>query len=652
MDSNTEFDITEQFRQRGITRIVKENNTIVVVYNDNPIRCTIYDDYYKTIKSFEKNSKYLIQDKVLKQQIILTISRNWQKIYDEILNTNTDDQQDNNKKDIEKLDIPFEDWQKELSIKYDNLKSVIKENIPELLTPLEFSLSVKNILHISKCTLPFAGIILGRPSSNKTLGLQLLRNSRNTHYSDSFSAKSFVSHNTSVPKEQLKEIDLLPKIKDKVFLSGELSPIFSKKDDDLIEILGILTRVLDGHGYESDSGAHGHRGYTGEYMFTMLGAAVDIPRKVYRHLSSLGPKLYFLRTSTNEKTEDHYLKILKKDNFTEKFNQIQNLLTDYLSYFESCPIMSVKDDVPKIDWNEQSDDENALKIIVKLGLLLAHLRAGVNTWETKGTQGSDYSYDMPHIEYPTRAMTQLRNLAKGHALIQGRNYIIKEDVPILIKVVLSTASIERVSLFDLLLAHNEILTTDLIVESLGVSTPTALRTMTELKVIELVHMKQNNNTSEFEIQLREEFKWFLTEEFQKLREDFQPEDNSEYLKDKEKLPPTESNFSTSSVDDESNQLENNDKEQEKIEESEDIPIEDILKCPWCNFETRELNFGTVEMEMEMHLLDEHINKLNSLKIDISDEVRRAEYIIKNLKSNNTHFEFTELTEEKNPFTIC
>ena len=134
--------------------------------------------------------------------------------------------------DIEKLDIPFEDWQKELSIRYDNLKNVIKENIPELLTPLEFSLSVKNILHISKCTLPFAGIILGRPSSNKTLGLQLLRNSRNTHYSDSFSAKSFVSHNTSVSKEQLKDIDLLPKIKDKVFLSGELSPIFSKKDDD------------------------------------------------------------------------------------------------------------------------------------------------------------------------------------------------------------------------------------------------------------------------------------------------------------------------------------------------------------------------------------------------------------------------------------
>ncbi|HET7643223.1 MAG TPA: hypothetical protein VFK40_06930 [Nitrososphaeraceae archaeon] len=63
--------------------------------------------------------------------------------------------------------------------------------------------------------------------------------------------------------------------------------------------------------------------------------------------------------------------------------------------------------------------------------------------------------------------------------------------------------------------------------------------MTELKVIKLVEKKQNINSAELKIELKEEFKWFLTEEFQKLREDFQPEDNSEYLKkDKEKLPLT------------------------------------------------------------------------------------------------------------------
>ena len=54
-------------------------------------------------------------------------------------------------------------------------------------------------------------------------------------------------------------------------MSPELSPTFSKKDDELIEILGIFIRVLDGKGYESDTGAHGHRGYVGEFMFVWLG---------------------------------------------------------------------------------------------------------------------------------------------------------------------------------------------------------------------------------------------------------------------------------------------------------------------------------------------------------------------------------------------
>ena len=89
---NTEFDLSEQLREKGITRISKENSTIVVVYNDKPIRFTIYEDYDKIIKLFEKSSKYLIQDKVLKQQIILLISSNWLQVYEEILNTNTYDQ--------------------------------------------------------------------------------------------------------------------------------------------------------------------------------------------------------------------------------------------------------------------------------------------------------------------------------------------------------------------------------------------------------------------------------------------------------------------------------------------------------------------------------------------------------------------------------
>ena len=96
-------------------------------------------------------------------------------------------------------------------------------------------------------------------------------------------------------------------------------------------------------------------------------------------------------------------------------------------------------------------------------------------------------------------------------LSQGRNFITKEDVSIVIKVVLSTASIERVAVFDLLLAHGGKLQTPVIEESLNVTSPTALRTMTEFKAIGLVDNNKNTGSSHVnEITLKPEFDWFLT----------------------------------------------------------------------------------------------------------------------------------------------
>ena len=55
-----------------------------------------------------------------------------------------------------------------------------------------------------------------------------------------------------------------------MFLTPELTPTFSANEDDLRETLGIITSVLDGHGYVNHSGAQGRRGYTGNYMFVSV----------------------------------------------------------------------------------------------------------------------------------------------------------------------------------------------------------------------------------------------------------------------------------------------------------------------------------------------------------------------------------------------
>ena len=117
-------------------------------------------------------------------------------------------------------------------------------------------------------------------------------------------------------------------------------------------------------------------------------------------------------------------------------------------------------------------------------------------------------------------MTQLRNLARGHALSQGRNYMTMEDIPLLINVVFSTASKERVRIFELLIEHKGRLTTSIITASLNTSNNTAKRTMAEFHALGLVNLgdsKSLRGEPEKEMILKDEFQWFLSKEFNTVR---------------------------------------------------------------------------------------------------------------------------------------
>lgn len=313
---------------------------------------------------------------------------------------------------------------------------------------------------------------------------------------------------------------MLPRMKNKFFLTPELSPLFGKKDEDLQETLSIITRVLDGHGYENDTGAHGHRGYNEDVMFTWVGASVDIPYKVHKYLGTRGAKLYFFRLPLVEKSDDEYIDQMSNDDFITKRNKVQYALIDYLNTFDNCPNSKTENNLTKIRWNINKDDKQTSTIILKLAKLLAYLRAVVTTWDTENSQGLDYDYGFAIKEDPSRAMTQLRNLARGHALSQGRNYITMEDMSILIKTVFSTASLERVRIFELLLEAKGKLSTSQIVESLRISNKTAKRTMAEFKAIGLVDVGEiethHGGDLEKQIILVEKLDWFLSQEFRDL----------------------------------------------------------------------------------------------------------------------------------------
>jgi len=439
------------------------------------------------------------------------------------------------KPEIQKM-ASMDEWRTAVKEKYDDLEKVVKNNLPSLWLAIEFVLSIRSIMSIAGVTLPWFGIILGRASSLKTAAIEMLRDTINTFYTDIFTPKAFVSNSMAVSKDKLKDIDMLPKVKNKLFLVSELSSMFTKKDEELQETLGIFTRLADGHGLQTNTGAHGSRGYRDVY-FNMIGAAVDIPYKVYKLLGYLGPKLYFIRLPKTDKTEDQYLTEMYADEYPIKFGKVREALNDYLNTFAMCPDMQFEEEskLSRIPWSKD-DDRQASRLIVRLAMLLSHLRAVVMTFgDTYGHSGSDYAYATASIEEPSRAITQLRNLARGHALSKGRTHITLEDIPPVIKVALSTAPIDRVNVFDLLIAHKGTLKTSIIEASLNMSDTTARKTMTELKAIELVDMpKPNTSNEQLTIILKDGFKWFLGEDFAKLREDFIPTDNSEDLKMKGK----------------------------------------------------------------------------------------------------------------------
>ncbi len=278
-------------------------------------------------------------------------------------------------------------------------------------------------------------------------------------------------------------------------------------------------------------------------MFVWTGAAVDVPYKVYKLLGNLGFKIYFFRLPYQERNEDEFLQYMK-ETFDQKKSNIESALYDYLGWFEIGPnlIYDEQSDLRKMPWDNQKEfdeSEQALRWIIKVAQLLSHLRRTAQTWNAEDGQGqspgqgSNYGFSVTQPEDPRRAIEVLRNVARGHALSSaGRNFITIDDIPIVVKTVLSTAIINRVGLLRLLIAKDGHLNTGQIMNSLKVARKTALRTV-ELSVVGLIDIEDDTSDRYTKsIKLRDEFNWLLGSDFQKLCEGFNPVDNRDFMKDK------------------------------------------------------------------------------------------------------------------------
>ncbi len=400
-------------------------------------------------------------------------------------------------------EVSFEEWQKTITL-----------NFPELLFASEVGLSVLAQILIKDITNPFALVFVDVPSAGKTIAINFFAEIEGlTYASDKFTPASFVSNATNVKKEKLKDIDLLPRLRYKMFLIRDLATLFSKRDDDLNESLGLLTRVLDGEGLNTDTGVHGQRQYVGEYLFMVLAGSTPIPPRVWKMMGNLGSRLFFLSMNSREKSEDELVNQLTSTAHKEKEKECREKTKDFLYTLWHKHSEG-------IEWNKEGDSDELKRIVARSAKLLAKLRGVVNLWKDNGEQGEEFGYTVPVVEKPDRVSQLLYNLARGHALISGRTSLAAADVRPVIELAIDSAPTIRAKLFRKLLENEGRMKTSEVETSLQCSKPTALKEMETLKILEVCTIEEDRGhvgEPEKVLCLNKSFEWFLSDECKNMR---------------------------------------------------------------------------------------------------------------------------------------
>lgn len=362
----------------------------------------------------------------------------------------------------------------------EKLKAIIIENFPSTWDDVKACLSTCATISLKNLNGCPAVILVGSPSGEKTTILSFFYGQKQTYISDDFTPKSFVSHSAGVSSELLESVDLLPKLKNKVLIAPELAPLFEGAKDRLIENFAMLTRVLDGEGLNRDSGVHGHRGYTGDYKFAWLGATTPLKASVWNVMGKIGNRLFFLSIEDKNRTDQDYLDMFSGKAYEEKVKVCRGAVVNFLNNLYS------KNGIRKIAWDAEGDIF-ILPEIIRYAKLLSKLRGTLMTW--KGEEKGTYEHSFPIIEEPPRAINSLYNLAKGHALINNRNFLKTEDLEIIRRVAFSSMPHDRFEFLKLLSKHEGRLSTSQIEKELNCSSDTALRTMKIFEILGVVTIK-------------------------------------------------------------------------------------------------------------------------------------------------------------------
>ncbi len=318
------------------------------------------------------------------------------------------------------------------------------------------------------------------------------------HRVDNFTPASFVSHAANRKKSELASIDLLPRIKDKTMLTKELSPLFRGDLKEMQKNFSILTSVLDGKGYVTESGAQGERGYTEDHLFNWIGATTPFPDHTYRMMGQLGNRMYFYELDGDQLTEDDLMDFARNHRGNAALKECQKAVQEFTEkYFQKHPVNSVKPDSVAIP-------DDLLRELVRYGNLISYGRIAID-FDDFG----NCTAEAP--EGPQRIILSLQMIAKGAALANERSDVTDEDMEQIRHIAFSSLPQGRRKLLRVLLVTGGTLTAPEMESALGVSRPTAHKRMKELAATRIAIFTAGNEKESIpaKITLADEWQWLL-----------------------------------------------------------------------------------------------------------------------------------------------
>ncbi len=383
------------------------------------------------------------------------------------------------------------------------VRTVVEKHFPSLWPAAEAGLSTCVTLLLEDNSNPVTLILCGASGSGKSTVTNMfdgiaIQGKPFTYRSDKFTTASFVSHSVQATQEQLMDVDLLPRIKDKVLLTPELSPIFRGKPDELVGRFSILTRVLDGQGLMTDSGAHGQRGYKGPLIFAWIGATTPLDATVWEIMATLGSRLFFLMLDTEERTtiDDLVASLSREVPHADGVEECKKVIEQFLN-----GLFTRHSGVGGLRWNRRNNNRSVLEVIARFAGLMAIMRTPFNQ-ECK-----------PMPESPHRANAVLYNLARGHALIHDRLDLTTDDLPLVAEVASSSIPHNRRAILLAMAQNNgNPLSVQQVQTALGVSRHTAEKAMEEMHWLGIAVFGKPGNGLPSTLTLKAEWSWFMKDE--------------------------------------------------------------------------------------------------------------------------------------------